>query len=287
MNLFYFLTTIVGYVFYASQNETSVLRSTAVQQNMSAVNSTVDLLILGAGWTSTFLIPLCKERNISYATTSRSGANDTIKFEFDQAEEDSDIFKPLPDAKTVLITFPITLSGGSERLVRLYKSTRHNSDTNPAFIQLGATSIWGTSDRSIARAAAESGSQAPIPPKPKELQWFDRHSPLNPGDRGAAETELLALAPAMPTTVLDLAGLWGGTRSMKNYSSIHMIHGIDVARAILAVHANFSKASGERWLLTDGRVYDWWDLASAWGSGSDSRNRIVKTVDHKQHGYAS
>jgi hypothetical protein len=48
-----------------------------------------------------------------------------------------------------------------------------------------------------------------------------------------------------------------------------MIHGIDVARAILAVHANFSKASGERWLLTDGRVYDWWDLASAWGSGPD------------------
>lgn len=46
-----------------------------------------------------------------------------------------------------------------------------------------------------------------------------------------------------------------------------MIHGIDVARAILAVHSNFSKAIGQRWLLTDGRVYDWWDLASAWGSG--------------------
>ena len=45
-----------------------------------------------------------------------------------------------------------------------------------------------------------------------------------------------------------------------------MIHGIDVARAILAVHRNFSKAQGQRWILTDGRVYDWWDLASAWGS---------------------
>lgn len=45
-----------------------------------------------------------------------------------------------------------------------------------------------------------------------------------------------------------------------------MIHGVDVSRAILAVHANFSKASGQRWILTDGRVYDWWDLASAWGS---------------------
>lgn len=49
-----------------------------------------------------------------------------------------------------------------------------------------------------------------------------------------------------------------------------MIHGIDVARAILAVHEQFPKASGQRWLLTDGRVYDWWDLASAWGSGPTS-----------------
>ena len=45
-----------------------------------------------------------------------------------------------------------------------------------------------------------------------------------------------------------------------------MIHGSDVARAILAVHAHFDRATGERWMLTDGRVYDWWDLAYAWGS---------------------
>jgi hypothetical protein len=45
-----------------------------------------------------------------------------------------------------------------------------------------------------------------------------------------------------------------------------MVHGLDVARAILAVHAEFSKAQGQRWIVTDGRVYDWWDLASAWGT---------------------
>lgn len=44
-----------------------------------------------------------------------------------------------------------------------------------------------------------------------------------------------------------------------------MIHGEDVSRAILAVHSNFTPAIGQRWLLTDGRFYDWWDLASAWG----------------------
>lgn len=45
-----------------------------------------------------------------------------------------------------------------------------------------------------------------------------------------------------------------------------MIHGSDVARAILAVHANFALASGQRFILNDMRIYDWWDLASAWGA---------------------
>ena len=49
-----------------------------------------------------------------------------------------------------------------------------------------------------------------------------------------------------------------------------MIHGLDVARAILAVYANFPAASGQRWLLTDCRSYDWWDLASVWGGSSAS-----------------
>ena len=57
-----------------------------------------------------------------------------------------------------------------------------------------------------------------------------------------------------------------------------MIHGEDVARAILAVHAQVSKSTGQRWLLTDGRVYDWWDLASAWGSGPSEEDRGPQPV---------
>ncbi|KAJ3813382.1 hypothetical protein F5876DRAFT_35245 [Lentinula aff. lateritia] len=215
----------------------------------------VELLILGAGWTSSFLLPLCQQHHLSFAATTRSGHNSTIKFHFDQSSDDSEPFKVLPDAKTILITFPITARGGSQKLIQLYKSTRAD-DLNPAFIQLGATSIW-------------------------ENKWYDRHSSYNSNERSDAEDELLALSPEAPTTVLDLAGLYGGNRTMKrwvgkvaptkeilrNKGSIHMIHGIDVARAIIAIHKDFSKAVGQRWLLTDGRVYDWWDLASAWGSG--------------------
>ena len=34
-----------------------------------------------------------------------------------------------------------------------------------------------------------------------------------------------------------------------------MVHGIDVARAILAVHEQFHIAAGSRWIVTDCRVY--------------------------------
>lgn len=233
---------------------------------------TIDILILGAGWTSTFLISLCHERCLSFAATSRHGSDSTIKFEFFPDSDDVKPFEGLPTASTVLITFPIQQKGASERLVRLYTKSRRRQESeqglsriNVRFIQLGATNIW---DYPI--------SSVRLP----ENKWYDRHSHILSTPRGEAEEELLALSPLFPTAVLNLAGLWGGSRSMKNYvgkvaptkevlkikGSIHMIHGIDVARAILAVHDNFSKAQGQRWILTDGRVYDWWDLASAWGS---------------------
>jgi nucleoside-diphosphate-sugar epimerase len=46
--------------------------------------------------------------------------------------------------------------------------------------------------------------------------------------------------------------------------SLHLIHGEDVARSILATHQNFDKLAGQRWCLTDLRTYDWWDLVSSW-----------------------
>jgi len=233
--------------------------------------TTVDILILGAGWTSAFLIPLCAGRFISYAATSRPSHSkpDTIPFEFEEndANPDKEQFQALPDARTVLITFPITAKGASERLVRMYEKTRaKGSEGKTRWIQLGSTRIWEINSVEI------EGSDSNI--------WLDRHSPINKTNaRAAAEEELLALSPGTPTTVLNLAGLWGGVRqakrvigrvaptkeALKNRGSLHMIHGEDVSRAILAIHDDFDKATGERWLLTDKRVHDWWDLVHAWG----------------------
>lgn len=48
--------------------------------------------------------------------------------------------------------------------------------------------------------------------------WFDRNSPFDSdNERALEEQELLNLYPRVPTTVLNLAGLWGGSRSMRNY----------------------------------------------------------------------
>lgn len=107
----------------------------------------VDILILGAGWTSTFLIPLCAADSITYAATTRSGRDSTIPFAFDPLSDDPTPYYALPDAQTVLITFPIESPGASARLVRLYKQSREpgacaGEEGATGFIQLGSSGIW-------------------------------------------------------------------------------------------------------------------------------------------------
>ena len=108
--------------------------------------SRVDLLVLGAGWTSTFLLPLCAARGISAAATTRSGRDGTLAFAFDPASDDPAPFRALPNARTVLVTFPIYVPGASARLVRLYRETHADGDS-AAFVQLGSTGIWDVSFR--------------------------------------------------------------------------------------------------------------------------------------------
>lgn len=102
--------------------------------------------------------------------------------------------------------------------------------------------------------------------KRKTPGYIDRYSPIDLGnDRAAAEEELLKLSSQeTPTTILNLPGLWGGGRSMRRYvgriagtkeqlrnkGSIHMMHGIDVARAILATSTSGNEVYAQRWLLT-------------------------------------
>lgn len=108
----------------------------------------VDILILGAGWTSDFLIPLLREHNVSFAATTRDGRErsgvPTTKFTFDPESDDITPFKQLPDAETIIIVFPIYASGASTKLVHLWRQSHEG--TEAAFVQLGSTGIWDVSE---------------------------------------------------------------------------------------------------------------------------------------------
>jgi hypothetical protein len=110
---------------------------------MTNDHSKTDLLILGAGWTSIFLIPLCQQQGISFAATSRTGRDGTLAFQFDPESDDPRAYEILPQATIVLITFPIETKGGPATLVKLYKRTHGGDKGEIRFIQLGTTSIWG------------------------------------------------------------------------------------------------------------------------------------------------
>ena len=213
----------------------------------------VDVLILGAGWTSTFLIPLLQSRSVSHAATTTTGRDKTIPFKFSPESEDLEQYSTLPAAKTVLITFPLKGVGQSTQIANLYRKV-HGNDND--WIQLGSTGIFAAS------------------------HWNDHNSPYHTEDpRATAEDELIGLGGC----VLNLAGLYGGERDPKDWvvrvaktkeqvkakKALHMIHGEDVARAILAVHQSFTPK--KRWLLTDLHVYDWWDLIQDWGALAQER----------------
>ncbi|KAK4234787.1 hypothetical protein C8A03DRAFT_37394 [Achaetomium macrosporum] len=252
------------------------------------------VLILGAGWTATFLIPLLQSRNISFAATTTNGrtvaGTPTIPFKFNPSapeDETRSAIAALPRARYVLITFPLTGTGQSKLLVECYEETHRRAastagggTTSPAararsrFIQLGSTGIW---QQPRQRQRLQYGGDSGKSP------WMTRHSPYTTTDpRAIAEDELLSLGGC----VLDLAGLWGGARDPRHWigrvgptkealrekKSLHMVHGLDVARGIVAVVTGGDEkwerhGRGQRWMVTDGFVYDWWALMAGWAEG--------------------
>lgn len=245
----------------------------------------LDILILGAGWTATFLIPLLREHKLLFAATTTDGrdvaGSRTLQWGFDPsapAPQQRTAFAALPRARHVLVTFPLKGEGQSSVLVRTYTAT-HGESEHFRFIQLGSTGIWQSD--------------------PAQKPWLDRRSPYTAGDaRAVAEDELLGLGGC----VLNLAGLWGGPRdprhwvdrvattkeAVKGKTSLHMVHGVDVARVIVAVmkkgdRGEWAKVGkGQRWMVTDGFVYDWWSLFAGWAEGQKDDGAQIDTEPIKQ-----
>ena len=283
------------------------LKSTSLPQK-------VTLLVLGAGWTYQFLQPLLKNNSsITYAATTTTGHDGTIPFKYDPTSDDLEPFKRLPLAEYVLITFPLKGKGVSQSLMRMYSQTHSKSPTGVGgggdpeaddetkylktrYIQLGSTGIYTASD------------------------WVDSRSPIDTSnERALAEDELISLGGC----VLNLAGLYGAQRQPGNWISrvaktkeqladkgaLHLIHGADVARAIIAVirfEENQSQQSvdlrserdteqasrslfGRRWIIADCVSYDWWQIVWDFTGESEVENtsdeapeKIPAEIDKKE-----
>jgi len=230
------------------------LRATSSSEKPS---KKVTLLVLGAGWTYQFLHPLLqKHSSITYAATTSSGHDNTIPFKFDPESDELEPFEALPLAEYVVVTFPLKGKGPSKKLVDMYGRIYAHASTETKWIQLGSTGIFTGQD------------------------WNDASTPVDPSnERGIAEEELIGLGGC----VLNLAGLYGAQRQPGNWISrvaktyeqlaekgaLHLIHGVDVARAIIAVvQKDIEKRSlgatssffGRRWIIADCVSYDWWSV---------------------------
>ena len=218
----------------------------------------VDVLILGLGWTSTFLLPRLEQHNppLSHAGTTRDGRDGSVPFNFDPADVEGAKKQLLktPLARTVLITFPVRGPEAIETLLEAYAST-HPGSNDVRYVLLGATTIW------------------------KGDRWHDESSPHDKNDaRGQAEDWLLHHLGSRGV-VLNLAGLYGGQRHPKSWlvrvakskeavkgkGAVHLIHGEDVARAVILSIVKWTAVAGNRWILTDGWSYDWWGLFVTYG----------------------
>ncbi|CAO3595404.1 unnamed protein product [Absidia cylindrospora] len=229
----------------------------------------VSILILGLGWSSHFLTELLSQNRYTYAATTRDGRNDTIPWTLSDDSAAIDV-SCLPDAETILVTFPVKDAKVMKAFVDAYDKKKSDNKQPPAqWIILSSTRPFTSPDTN------------------------NRHSPLDSSvDNNRIPSEEVVLE--RNGTVLHLAGLWGAQRQPKNWVSrfaieeklkgkllvrqLHLIHGKDVARAVLATHTGFQKAEGQRWIVTDAGCYDWLQLFSTWASSDSTQN--FTTLDH-------
>lgn len=120
----------------------SSLISIMAEQQSKASSDSVDILILGAGWTAQFLIPLLQEdKSLTFSASTRDGRSvagyDTIKFTVDSETD----WSLVPKANVVVLTFPTTVPCAVTSYVRGYEKV-HGSTK---WMQLGSTSIFDAS----------------------------------------------------------------------------------------------------------------------------------------------
>lgn len=244
----------------------------------SSTNAPTNALVLGAGWTSQFLVPLFQQENLSYALTTRTGAPkdccigkyeaaEILPFEFIAESEDEKQYAHLPAAHYVIVTFKLEGADATKKLIDTYEGTHRGLE--PRWILLGSTGMY-------------EGNGL------HDYKSDYKHTP-----RTDAEDYLLQ-EKKDNGAVLCLAGLWGDQRipsgwvkrvastkeKLKQKTSLHLIHGEDVARACAAMIRNFEPG---RWIVTDKEVYDWWALVDGWADDLEKQAEVEEPTQRPEY----
>ncbi|EUC57820.1 beta-lactamase family containing protein [Rhizoctonia solani AG-3 Rhs1AP] len=240
--------------------------------------NSVNILILGAGWLSHFLLPILHESNLSHASTSRTGSTpNTIRWNL------GDGIEVLPKADTIVVMFPVDNWEDLKSLIEGYQKSNGDS----LWMLIGSTRAWQGTD-------AQSDSV------------ITRHTPLPPNApaRSLVEEQFLKAYPTR-AVVLNLVGLHGRPPvpgdtphgaprlvpnfikrigptkdSLKQKASVHFVHGSDAALAIVLVHQGAQKMVG-RWIVSDCLVRDWWAIALELGGQQEKQWALELTKEEQ------
>lgn len=169
-------------------------------------SSSVDILVLGLGFIGQYLHSYAALEGISTMASTTTGRNNTISFKFDP--ESSDGYSVLPEARIIVITFPLPTLQSPKFFMENYRETHA---TVPKIVLLGSTGAFkrlesSKSDDVLNRNLKNEGSVT-IDGLDTDNVWHDRNGPIQEDARILIENELLALGGC----VLNLSGLWGGT----------------------------------------------------------------------------
>ncbi|KAB5595420.1 hypothetical protein CTheo_1097 [Ceratobasidium theobromae] len=231
--------------------------------------SRVDILTLGAGWLSHFLIPLLRKHNLTHAATSQTSlASDTIAWSL------GDSVDVLPRAGTVVIMFPILEWEKLRNLVDAYEESRGEC----MWILLGSSRAWQTAGSDSSNPVIKRST--PLPPDAPPRSVVENHF-LNAYPQRVAVLNLVGLhgyppvpgdAPhSAPRLVPNFIKAVAQTKDgLKQKSSIHFIHGSDAALAILLVHQKGRGMVG-RWIVSDCLTRDWWAITLELGNEQEKR----------------
>lgn len=130
---------------------------TATPAHSSGSSAPVDVLLLGSGWTSSFLLPELFKQGVTFAYTNRSGQKPQsftvpqhpVKWTCPDGSESRlqwrKNLKALPEARLIVVVMALKDQTAAKELLFNYEAllAERGTDIKPKWCILGSTGNWG------------------------------------------------------------------------------------------------------------------------------------------------